>query len=100
MLSECGRLSFARPTNQPTSKENTMNSFKTWEEATEMKTKVEAEALQHRAGISDYAVAHPVDEILIVAPGYTDEIAGIIRERFDENVRILVLRTDRIEEYQ
>lgn len=48
----------------------------------------------------DYAVVHPVDEILIVAPGYTDEIAGIIRERFDENVRILVLRTDRIEEYQ
>lgn len=48
----------------------------------------------------DYAVAHPVDEILIVAPGYTDEIAGIIRERFDENIRILVLRTDRIEEYQ
>ena len=47
----------------------------------------------------DSAVAHPVDEILIVAPGYTDEIAGIIRERFDENVRILVLRTDRIEEY-
>lgn len=47
----------------------------------------------------DYAVAHPVDEILIVAPGYTDEIAGIIRERFDENVCILVLRTDRIEEY-
>ena len=47
----------------------------------------------------DYAVAHPVDEILIVAPGYTDEIAGIIRDRFDENVRILVLRTDRIEEY-
>ena len=47
----------------------------------------------------DYAVAHPVDEILIVAPGYTDEIAGIIHERFDENVRILVLRTDRIEEY-
>lgn len=48
----------------------------------------------------DYAAAHPVDEILIVAPGYTDEIAGIIRERFDENVRILVLRTDRIEEYK
>lgn len=47
----------------------------------------------------DYAVAHPVDEILIVAPGYTDEIAGIIRECFDENVRILVLRTERIEEY-
>ena len=48
----------------------------------------------------DYAVAHPVVEILIVAPGYTDELAGIIRVRFDENVRILVLRTDRIEEYR
>ena len=47
----------------------------------------------------DYIETHPVDEILIVAPGYTDEIAGIIRSRFGENIRILVLRTDRIEEY-
>lgn len=47
----------------------------------------------------DYVETHPVDEILIVAPGYTDEIAGIIRSRFGENIRILVLRTDRIEEY-
>ena len=47
----------------------------------------------------DYVESHPVDEILIVAPGYTDEIADIIRTRFGEKVRILVLRTDRIEEY-
>lgn len=47
----------------------------------------------------DYVESHPVDEILIVAPGYTDEIADIIRTRFGEKVRILVLRTDCIEEY-
>ncbi len=40
----------------------------------------------------------PVDEILIVAPGYTDEIAGIIREKYGD-VRILVLKTDKIEDY-
>ncbi len=45
-----------------------------------------------------YFETHPVDEILIVAPGYTDEIADIIKRRFGR-VRILVLRTDRIEEY-
>ena len=41
----------------------------------------------------------PVDEILVVAPGYTDEIASIIRERFGNKVKILVLKTDRIEGY-
>ena len=41
----------------------------------------------------------PVDEILIVAPGYTDEIASIIRERYGSEVKILVLKTDRMEEY-
>lgn len=46
-----------------------------------------------------YFETHPVDEILIVAPGYTEEIAGIIRRRFGP-VRILVLRTDRMEEYR
>lgn len=40
----------------------------------------------------------PVDAILIVAPGYTEEIAGVIRERFGEAVAILTLRTDHIEE--
>lgn len=47
----------------------------------------------------DHFMEEPVDEILIVAPGYTDEIASIIRERFGDGVKILVLKTDRIEEY-
>ena len=42
----------------------------------------------------------PVDAVLIVAPGYTEEIAGIIRQRFagpDRPVTILTLRSDRLE---
>lgn len=39
----------------------------------------------------------PVDKILIVAPGYTDEIAGIIRARFGEKPEVLTLRTNHIE---
>ena len=39
----------------------------------------------------------PVDAVLIVAPGYTDEIAGIIKTRFGEKVEIMTLRTNRIE---
>ena len=42
----------------------------------------------------------PVDELLIVAPGYTDEIAGIIRRDFGEKVRILVLKSKRVTEYR
>ncbi len=41
----------------------------------------------------------PVEELLIVAPGYTDEIAGIIRRDFGEKVRILVLKSKRITAY-
>ena len=48
----------------------------------------------------DHFETDPVDEILIVAPGYTDEIAGIIRERYGADVRILVLKTDKIDEYK
>lgn len=40
----------------------------------------------------------PVDVILIVAPGYSDEIAGVIRTRFGENVKILTIRSAKIEE--
>lgn len=45
----------------------------------------------------------PVDAILIVAPGYTDEIAGIIREKYEkgpggEKTRIFTLRSSDIEE--
>lgn len=46
----------------------------------------------------DHYPEEPVDVVLIVAPGYTDEIAGIIRRRFGNGVRILTLRTDHIEE--
>ena len=44
------------------------------------------------------AAEDPAEVILIVAPGYTAEIARSIRERFGEAVRILTLRSDRIEE--
>ena len=40
----------------------------------------------------------PVDEILIVAPGYTDEIAGIIKRDFLPCPRILALRGEKITE--
>lgn len=46
----------------------------------------------------EYYFKAPVDAVLIVAPGYTDEIAGIIRKRFGAEVRIMTLRTDHIEE--
>lgn len=39
----------------------------------------------------------PVDEILIAAPGYTDEIAEIIRSRFGNHTEIYVLRSEKIE---
>ncbi len=39
----------------------------------------------------------PVDVILIVAPGYTDEIAGSIRQKFGKEVKILTMRTDHVE---
>jgi len=40
---------------------------------------------------------NPVDGILIVAPGYTEEIAAIIRERFGEGIEIMTLRSNHIE---
>ena len=46
----------------------------------------------------DHFLEHPVDVIMIVAPGYSDEIAGLIRTRFGADVRILTLRSERIEE--
>ncbi len=46
----------------------------------------------------DHFRQEPVDVVLIVAPGYTGEIAEIIRRRFSPCPRILTLRTDRIEE--
>lgn len=45
----------------------------------------------------DEFFANPVDVVLIAAPGYTDEIAGIIRERFGSDVEICAMRTNRVE---
>jgi flavodoxin len=42
-------------------------------------------------------MADPVDAILIVAPGYTEEIAGIIKEKFGPNVEILALKSNHLE---
>ena len=46
----------------------------------------------------DHFFEEPVDVIMIVAPGYSDEIAGVIRKRFGSDVRVLTLRTANIEE--
>lgn len=46
---------------------------------------------------SDHYMADPVDAILIVAPGYTEEIAGIIKEKFGPNVEILALKSNHLE---
>lgn len=49
----------------------------------------------------DAFLRDPVDAILIVAPGYTDEIAGIIRKKYsspERPIRILTLRSNRIED--
>lgn len=45
----------------------------------------------------DHYKSSPVEAILIVAPGYTDEIASIIREKFGPNVEILVLKSNHLE---
>ena len=43
------------------------------------------------------AAADPVDTVLIVAPGYTEEIASILRRTFPAGTRIAALRTDQVE---
>lgn len=45
----------------------------------------------------DYFFQDPVDCILVIAPGYTQEIVKTIRTRFGENVEISVLRTAKVE---
>lgn len=39
----------------------------------------------------------PVDAVLIVAPGYTEEIAAIIKERYGQNIEILALKSNHLE---
>lgn len=45
----------------------------------------------------EHFMDEPADAILIVAPGYTEEIAVSIRERFGMDVQILTLRSSHIE---
>lgn len=45
----------------------------------------------------DHFFEEPVEAILIVAPGYTGEIAAIIREKFGEQVEILALKSNHLE---
>ena len=45
----------------------------------------------------DHFFQDPVDCILIIAPGYTDEIADIIRRRYGREVEISALRSNIIE---
>lgn len=45
----------------------------------------------------DYFHTEPVDAILIVAPGYTQEISDSIRSNFGGNVSIMTLRSDHLE---
>lgn len=45
----------------------------------------------------DHYRTDPVDAILIVAPGYTEEIAGAIREKFGKKVEILALKSNHLE---
>lgn len=45
----------------------------------------------------DYFHQVPVQAIMIVAPGYTEEIARIIREKYGKSVVIAALRTDHLE---
>ena len=44
-----------------------------------------------------YFHENPVQAILIIAPGYTDEIARIIREQLNESVQIYSLRGNTLE---
>lgn len=41
--------------------------------------------------------SNPTDEVLIMAPGYSDEIARLLRQNVRSNIRIHTLRSERIE---
>mgnify|MGYP002792062063 FL=1 len=45
----------------------------------------------------DYFFEHPVDAIVITAPGYTDEIAGNIAEKFGDGVEVTAMRSNHLE---
>ena len=46
------------------------------------------------------AIENPVDAIIIMAPGYTDEIASIIYEKFGKNTEVAVMMTKDLQMYE
>lgn len=48
----------------------------------------------------DYFFQDPVDSILVIAPGYTQEIVEIIRAKFGDGVEISVLRAAKVEKLE
>ena len=46
------------------------------------------------------AQENPADIIIIMAPGYTKEIAGVIREKFAPDTQIWVMMTNHLQEYK
>ena len=47
----------------------------------------------------EFARIQNLNAIIIVAPGYTDEIAGIIKKDFGNDIDIYTLMTDKVEKY-
>ena len=45
----------------------------------------------------EYWSVQRADTILIIAPGYTDEIRNIIRNRFGMAVEVAALRSEKVE---
>lgn len=45
----------------------------------------------------EYVHEHPVDAIVITAPGYTDEIAGSIRQKFGTGIEVRAMRSNHLE---
>lgn len=45
----------------------------------------------------EYYFEHPVDCIIIVAPGYSDEILSIIKQKFKEGIGLATLKSNRLE---
>ena len=39
----------------------------------------------------------PVDAVIVMAAGYSDEVAKIIRQKYDRNISVSILRNFRLE---
>lgn len=48
----------------------------------------------------EYCIKNPVDVIIIMAPGYSDEIISIIRSRINDNIEIATLTSRKLEQIQ